>query len=84
MNGLKIPLVIDTGMFVMGLIVATAMYTNQKSMADDIKELEKSPVTEARVATIENDVKHIKASIDELKQEQTEKLDKILEKLDED
>ncbi len=79
-NGIKIPLAIDTGMFVAGLIVAVTMWTNQKTMAEDIKEIKETPVTEARVVRIESELQHIKEKLDD----QDEKLDKIIDKLESD
>lgn len=45
-NGMRIPLLVDTGMFIAGLIAAVFMYK-------DIQALKESKVTEATVVRIE-------------------------------
>ncbi len=81
-DGMKIPLAIDTGMFIAGLVVAVTMWVNLNAVAEDVKELKETPVTEARVVRIESDVKHIKEAVDRNHAEQNARLDRIIEKLE--
>ncbi len=78
-NGLKLPLVINSGMLVAALIAVVTLWVEQGTMAEDIDSLEKSPVTEARVVAIEIKLGNLTEAIENLEENQDQNTREILE-----
>jgi len=66
MNGLKIPLLINSGTLVAALIAAVTLWVQQGVMAEDIEELKRTPVTESRIVAIEIELKNLKRAVEDL------------------
>jgi hypothetical protein len=71
-NGVRIPLIIDTGLFVMGLIVASLMYA-------DVNQLKADQVSESRVVALEQQLKFVNEKLTELKEQQREDTKRVVE-----
>lgn len=59
-KGIRIPLLIDTGLLIAGLVVATIMYA-------DVNRLKADQVPESRIVRVEEQLKALKESSDEQK-----------------
>lgn len=58
-KGIRIPLVVDGALFLSGVIAMTTVWWQVGDLQKDIDEIKKSQVTEARVVSIEKDVKSL-------------------------
>ena len=75
-NGMRIPLLIDTGLLILGLIVATQMYDAVHGLEQKVAALQTSQDKRAEVldlirisqARIETKLERLSQDIDELKQ----------------
>ncbi len=59
-NGIRIPLLIDTGLFLLGLIIATAMYT-------DLNRLKADQIPESRIVRVEEKLTALKETLEDQK-----------------
>ena len=78
-NGIKLPLVINSSMLFAGLVAIVTMWVQQGTMAEDISDLESSPVTEARVVAIETELKNLTEHVRELGEAQRDNTEEILD-----
>jgi len=77
-NGLKIPLVINSGMLIVGIFAAGILWNQQIGLAEDIKSIEDSPVTESRIVAIELNLKHLTIAVEKMGDEHEKSTREIL------
>ena len=77
-NGLKIPLVINSGMLVAALIAVVTLWGDVRALAEDVSDIKQSPVTEARVVAIELNLKHLTTAVEKMSDEHEESTREIL------
>lgn len=77
-NGLKIPLVINSGMLVAALVAVVTLWGDVGTLADEVRTIKQSPVTEARIVAIELNLKHLTTAVEKMSDEHEKSTREIL------
>jgi len=77
-NGLKIPLVINSGMLIAALVAVVTLWGDVGALAEDVNDIKQSPVTEARIVAIELNLKHLTTAVEKMGDEHEKSTREIL------
>lgn len=74
LNGVRVPLLIDGAMLIAGIITVTLLYSDVNRLKAD--QAEQVPVT--RVVAIEEQLKAVNKTLDEMKEQQRKDTDRLI------